>query len=156
MAATFEACACEECQAMCQRRPCWPTPIDAARLIEAGYADRLMIDWWFDRVASKTVFILTPAIAGRESSEAPAQPSGRCTFLDEQNLCQLHALNLKPTEGQLALCQNRTPEGLHEQIGTTWDTVEARELIEQWEADPPRGRKRTLLIKPARRLRRHK
>ena len=140
-APAITACACAECVAMCQRRPCWPTPDDAQRLIEAGYADRLMVDWWFDRDQNKTIYLLTPAIVGRESGEAPAQPEGRCTFLDEAGLCQLHDCDLKPTEGQIALCAGRTPEGLHEQIGRTWDAMAAQALIDRWEAHPPRGRR---------------
>ncbi len=136
----FQACSCAECVAMCKRRPCWPTPDDAQRLVEAGYADRLMVDWWFDREQNTTIYLLTPAIAGREGGEAPVHPEGQCTFLNEAGLCQLHDLSLKPTEGQLALCQNRTPEGLHEQIGRAWDTAAAQKLIDRWEADPPRGR----------------
>src|SRR3972149_5808564 len=112
------------------------------RLIEAGYADSPMLDWCFDRDQSKTVCLLTPAIWGRESGEAPVHPSGPCTFLDEQNLCRLHDLGLKPTEGQLALCNDRTPEGLHEQIGHAWDCDEGRALVDQWEANPPHGRRR--------------
>ena len=149
---TFTACSCSECQAMCQRRPCWPTPADARRLIEAGYADSLMLDWCFDRDQSKTVCLLTPAIQGRESGEAPAHPSGKCTFLDEQNLCRVHDLDLKPTEGQLALCHDRTPEGLHEQIGHAWDCDEGRALVDQWEANPPRGRRRVFLAGLAQRM----
>ncbi len=137
----FQACACPECVAMCRHRPCWPTPNDAQRLIEAGYADRLMVDWWFDRDKSKTIYLLSPAIVGRESGEAPAHPEGQCTFLDEAGLCRLHDLGLKPTEGQIALCDNRTPEGLHEQIARTWDEANAQALIDRWEANPPRGRR---------------
>lgn len=136
-----QACACPECVAMCQHRPCWPTPADALRLIEAGYADRLMVDWWFDRNKDKTIYLLTPAIAGRESGEAPAHPEGQCTFLDEAGLCRIHASGLKPTEGQIALCGNRTPADLHEQIARTWDAEAAQALIDRWEADPPRGRR---------------
>jgi hypothetical protein len=138
---SFTACDCSECQAMCQRRPCWPTPLDAQRLIAAGYADRLMIDWWFDRAQNKTVYVLTPAIAGRESGESPAHPAGRCTFLNENNLCQLHDLDLKPTEGRIALCHDRSPTDLHERMGQTWDGDDGRSVIDRWEADPPRGRR---------------
>lgn len=118
---------------MCRRRPCWPTPADAHRLIEAGFGPRLMSEWWFDHAQDKTVFILTPAIQGREGGESPAYPSGACTFLDEAGLCQLHDLGLKPAEGRLALCNNRTPDGLHEQIGCSWDNEDARALIKHWE-----------------------
>jgi hypothetical protein len=135
------ACACPECVAMCQHRPCWPTPDDVRHLIEAGYADRLMVDWWFDRDKNKTIYLLTPAIAGRESGEAPAHPEGQCTFLDTDGLCQIHDNGLKPTEGQIALCGDRTPEGLHEQIARTWDDAAAQALIDRWEAKPPRGRR---------------
>ncbi len=136
-----QACTCPECVAMCQHRPCWPTPDDARRLIETGYADRLMVDWWFDRERDKTIYLLTPAIAGRESGEAPAHPEGQCTFLDADGLCRLHDSGLKPTEGQIALCGNRTPEGLHEQIARTWNAVDAQTLIDQWETNPLRGRR---------------
>ena len=139
---TIQACACAECVAMCQHRPCWPTPADAQQLIDAGYADRLMVDWWLDREQNKTIYLLTPAIVGRESSESPAHPEGQCTFLDETGLCRLHGLGLKPTEGQIALCSNRTPAGLHEQIARTWNDPQAQALIDRWEADPPRGRRR--------------
>jgi hypothetical protein len=138
---SFEACACAECVAMCQHRPCWPTPEDAQRLIEAGYADRLMVDWWFDRDINKTIYLLTPAIAGRESGEAPAHPEGACTFLNADGLCQIHVSGLKPTEGQIALCGSRTPEGLHEQIARTWNDTAAQALIDRWEDHPPRGRR---------------
>ena len=116
---SFQACACPACVAMCQHRPCWPTPADAQRLGEAGYADRLMVDWWFDRDKSKTIYLLTPAIVGREGGEAPAYPEGQCTFLAEAGLCRLHDPGLKPTEERIALCGNCTPEGLHEQIART-------------------------------------
>ena len=117
---------------MCERRPCWPTPDDAQRLIDAGHADRLMLDWWFDHAQNKTVYVLTPAIAGREGGQAPAIPSGRCTFLNAQGLCQLHDLGLKPTEGKQALCKERTPAGLHEQIGQTWDGAAGKAVIDAW------------------------
>jgi hypothetical protein len=135
----FEACSCDECKAMCERRPCWPTPDDAQRLIDAGYANRLMLDWWFDKAQDKTVYVLTPAIVGREAGQAPAIPSGRCTFLNEQGLCRLHDLGLKPTEGRQALCKERTPAGLHEQIGQTWEGSAGKTVIDAWEAGQ-RGR----------------
>ena len=82
----------------------------------------------FDRDKNKTIYLLTPAIVGRETGEAPAHPEVQCTFLDEAGLCRLHDLGLKPTEGRVALCSNRTPEELHGQIA-------------RWEANPPRGRR---------------
>ena len=130
-----------ECVAMCQHRPCWPTPEDARRLIEAGHADQLMVDWWFDRDQNKTIYLLTPAIIGRESGEAPAHPEGQCTFLDKAGLCRLHDSGLKPTEGRIALCNHRTPHDLHEQIARTWGDDQAQALIDRWEANPPRGRR---------------
>ncbi len=100
-----------------------------------------MLDWWFDQDQNKTIYLLTPAIVGREGGEAPAHPDGQCTFLDEMGLCHLHKDGLKPTESQLALCKNRTPSGLHEQAAHAWDGVEAQALVDCWEANPPRGRR---------------
>lgn len=143
---SHSACACTECQAMCHRRPCWPTPTDAQALMAAGYSHDLMLDWWVDPEQQQTVYLLTPAIAGRESHVAPPIPNGRCTFLDTAGLCRLHDSGLKPTEGQLALCQNRTPPDLHEQIGRTWNNPAGRALIHQWESDPPRGRQLAFVV----------
>ena len=136
---------------MCERRPCWPTPDDARRLIDASHAGKLMLDWWFDTAQNKTVYVLTPAIVGRESGQAPAIPSGRCTFLSDDGLCRLHDLGLKPTEGTLALCKERTPSGLHEQVAKTWDSAAGKAVIDAWEAQ---GRGRNLPLSRQRRPRR--
>lgn len=138
---------------MCQRRPCWPTPVDTERLIAAGFGDSLMLDWWFDHEQNTTIYLLTPAIVGSESKQAPAHPSGPCTFLSEAGLCHLHDLGLKPTEGKLAMCKNNTPARLHEDIGRTWHSDVGRKLIDHWESDPPRGRRRALQAKPIKRKR---
>jgi len=118
-----------------------------------------MLDWWFDTTVNKTVYVLTPAIAGRERAQAPAIPSGRCTFLSAGGLCQLHDAGLKPTEGRLALCQGRTPADLHERIAATWETPVGSDLIKRWEADGERGRcalaTSTASAGPKRALKRH-
>ncbi|MCB8966478.1 MAG: hypothetical protein H6660_06240 [Ardenticatenaceae bacterium] len=154
---TDSSCTCSECQAMCQRRPCWPTPTDAEQLMAAGYGDQLMLDWWFDREQNTTIYLLTPAIVGSEGGQAPAHPFGPCTFLDEANLCRLHNMGLKPTEGKQALCQNQTPPGLHEDVGRTWHNDTGRTLIDRWEnSEQPRGRRRALQTKPTRRKKEYK
>ena len=134
-------CACDECKAMCMRRPCWPTPQDAQGIIDAGMAGRLMLDWWFDRAMDSTVYVLTPAIAGRDGGQAPAIPTGPCTFLNARGLCDLHDAGLKPTEGKESLCANRTAPDLHERIAASWNTVEAQALVENWERQGERGRR---------------
>jgi hypothetical protein len=138
---------------MCQRRPCWPTPEDAQRLIAANLGGRLMRDWWFDHAQDKTILILTPALQGREASEAPAYPKGPCTFVDAEGLCQLHSLGLKPTEGRLALCHNRTPENLHADTGRTWDSEAGRAVIQHWGTHHQRPIPPTLRRKATGRLR---
>jgi hypothetical protein len=129
---TDVACDCPECRAMCTRRPCWPTPADAERLVAAGFGRRLMREWWFDHSHEKTVFLLTPALAGREGGESPVHPAGPCTFLTADGLCELHAVGLKPSEGRRALCHNRTPVDLHQRIGQTWNNAEALALVQRW------------------------
>lgn len=135
-------CACEECQAMCRRRPCWPTPFDAEKIIAAGMADRLMLDWWYDNAQDTTVYVLTPAISGRERGQSPAIPTGACTFLNQSGLCDLHDLGLKPTEGRESLCRDRTAPDLHEQVANSWNSNTAQSNVEAWEKEGLRGRRR--------------
>ena len=125
----MKSCTCEECKEMCQR-PCWPTPEEAKKLIEAGYGDRLMSDYWAR--AESDIHILGPALKGYEGQSTPFWPKGQCTFQDENGLCQLHDKGLKPYEGRKALCNGRTPKGLHEEVAMMWDNEEAQALVDKW------------------------
>jgi hypothetical protein len=40
-----------------------------------------------------------------EEKRAPWRPYGRCTFLTEEGLCELHDKGLKPLEGRVATCK---------------------------------------------------
>ena len=53
------------------KRPCWPLPLEASLLIEAGYGDRLMLDFW-GRAPEQggNILILCPANPGYESKFA--------------------------------------------------------------------------------------
>lgn len=123
------SCTCDECKAMC-RRPCWPTPEEAQHLINAGYGSRLMQDYWCKK--NGDIYILSPAVSGYENSFAPFWPTGKCTFQDDNGLCQLHDLGYKPLEGRKALCKDRTPKKLHEKVAKMWDNPEAQELVRRW------------------------
>lgn len=123
------SCTCDECKEMCNR-PCWPTPKEAQKLIDAGYGNRLMNDYWCRDEGD--IQILCPANKGKEGSFAAFMPVGNCTFQDENGLCELHNLGLKPAEGKKALCGGRTPKNLHEKMANTWDNPEAQKLVGKW------------------------
>lgn len=104
---------------MCERRPCWPTPDEAKRIKDAGFGDRLMIDYWVE--SPTDIKIECPAIVGYEGLNAPFIPVGRCTFLKD-GLCELHDLGLKPLEGRVASCQ-----------GTVEDSQAVRDfIVSEW------------------------
>jgi hypothetical protein len=118
---------------MCEERPCWGTPKDAAAIIEAGLGDRLMLDYWANSETDDT-YILAPAIVGYERNRTPFWPRGRCTFLTKKGLCELHDAGLKPTEGRLAMCgRGKTPPNLHETVAKEWETPEAIALVASWD-----------------------
>lgn len=127
-------CSCLVCKRMC-RRPCWPTPKEAEALIQAGFADRLMLDYHRDLKGP----ILSPAYVGREGKEGLFPmliDNPRCTFLDQNGLCMLHDKGLKPLEGRIATCreQDRTylPRELHLAVGKTWQVPAAHAIIQEW------------------------
>ena len=139
MASKFaeSVCACETCQDMCMRRPCWPSPEEAQALINNGYGARLMFDYWvgggFD---GGDIHLLSPAIVGCEGGRAPFFPEGKCTFLTKDNLCELHSLGLKPIEGRVASCKGTT-YNLHGDVAELWNNSESRSVVERWEAMLP-------------------
>lgn len=124
-------CACEVCRKFCEFRPCWGTPEEIKRLIEAGFGSRLMLDWFSDETpAGRDILILTPAITGAEGQPAPFSPLGNCTFL-KNKLCEIH--HLKPIEGRAAshLMRNELIK-THVILAKCWETAEAQALIKYW------------------------
>ncbi len=135
----MESCTCEKCKGSCLKRPCWPTPRGAARIIEFGLGSRFMMDWWVADGGEEDILILVPALVGYVSEWAPSRPIGACTFYTDNGLCEIHG-RLKPLEGQMVfscltgedkvhgVCQ----KDLHEKIARTWDNDFARALTERW------------------------
>lgn len=130
---TQESCTCERCKDMC-KRPCWGTPEDIKAIIECDYGHRLMADYWEADGASnnKHIDVLCPASLGSEGEDAPYFTAVGCTFQDENGLCELHDLGLKPTEGRLAFHDRDNDDGTHLRMALSWDTPEARQIIEDW------------------------
>lgn len=116
----FGACRCGPCCSGCSRRPGWPLPEEAERLMEAGYADRLMLDWWNDY--PDQVYMLAPAVRGYEGARAP-DPSpfavllgegfGTCTFLTGAGLCEVHDSGAKPIECRILHCAAEDADAYH-------------------------------------------
>lgn len=79
------SCKCQLCKSQCMQ-PCKGTPEDIKKLIDAGYGDRLM------QVNVFGIDIITPKYDEDKKS---------CTFFTN-GLCELHDLELKPTEGKLS------------------------------------------------------
>lgn len=129
---------------MCQTNPCILTPQEAKALIDRGFSDRLMIDWW-DKAGENNqpeFYFISCAIAGYENTLAPVLPEdplalaswirGSCTFLNQENLCELHDLNLKPLEGHVACCQKNHSNALilHKAIIQQWNTPQYQEFVQ--------------------------
>ena len=130
---SMEKPACPTCVRgvrMCYHTPCIGTVEDMEKLIDAGYARNLMLDWWVgedhkaesisksfglskptrqskpkkgDNPFTEDVSYLLPAIVGLEAQQAPFTRSGKCNLLVD-NKCSLHDKGLKPTQGQYACC----------------------------------------------------
>jgi hypothetical protein len=139
-------CDCKECREMCQR-PCWPTPTEARRLIENGYAHMLMIDYWYGsrRDKHKDIYLLCPAEKGRKQSTASFFPMSGCSLqIPGSGACALHGSGLKPIEARLAACKKnarlreklqprkRKHTNIHFRVAKLWDNPEAQKLVEEW------------------------
>lgn len=136
---TKESCTCPKCKSACKTRPCWPTPSDAQKLIDAGYGDKLMLEWWrgeIEEEEDRDIYFLCPALGGFEEQQAPYYPIGHkpCVFFNKDELCDLHNENLKPTQGRETI--HSQPESEADAIvakaARSWDTPEGKALIEVW------------------------
>lgn len=122
------SCACDTCKAMCNR-PCWPTPEEAQRLIDAGYGGRLMLDYWVQ--SGGDILVLSPANQGSEGQKAAFWPHGRCTFQDDRGVHRIHDQGLKPLEGRVAH-HDCGPADMHERIARMWEIPEHQERAATW------------------------
>lgn len=126
------SCTCASCVNACQTNPGWFAPNDAKRALDAGLANRIMLDWWSD--SPEDIFILAPAARGCEGSMAPDMPmsiffigswcKGRCTFLNKKNRCDIHDSGHKPHQCR-TFASNETMRDM-------WNTKKGRALVARW------------------------
>jgi hypothetical protein len=123
-----EPCACEICVGYCAR-PGWWTVAESARALEAGYANRMMLE-----VAPELTFgVLSPAFKGCERSIAINEFAQMgCTFL-KNNLCELFGSGHQPLECRFCHHERR---GLglkcHADLERDWKTRAGQALVEKW------------------------
>ncbi len=123
-----QPCSCEICLTYCQR-PGWWTVAQASRAVEAGYADRMMLEF----SPELTFGVLSPAFKGNEGNIA-LQSFARqgCTFLKE-GLCELHGTGVQPLECQF--CHHSRPglgEKCHSAIEKDWYGKTGQKLVIRW------------------------
>jgi hypothetical protein len=121
-------CSCDICLTYCQR-PGWWTVEQAARAIDAGYADRMMLE-----ISPELTFgVLSPAFKGNEGNIA-LQIFARqgCTFLRE-NLCELFGTGLQPLECRFCHHTRRDlGRKCHSDIEKDWCSKKGQKLIIRW------------------------
>lgn len=119
---------------MCQR-PCWGMPEDIQKLIDAGYSNRLMLDYWVGDHYEHggNIEILCPALKGFENGHAPWMPRDErgCTFWNHLELCDLHDKDLKPFEGKMAMHDKESSQ-YHQQVAMAWNNPEAQQIVQKW------------------------
>lgn len=134
-------CSCTRCVGMC-KRSCWPSPAEAAKLLDMGLAKQLMKDQWYQSWGEGDIDLLCGAIPGHEGRNSPRRdffdfgpdPRSKGCVLLKEGLCSIHAC--KPIEGRLAHHDHiRAAEfnDVHEAVAVLWDTDEGRAVVSRWE-----------------------
>lgn len=121
-------CSCSICRDYCYR-PGWWTVQEARLAMEAGFADRMMME-----ISPDFSFgVLSPAFKGNEGFFALQNFSGAgCTFFVEQK-CLLFGKPYQPLECRF--CHHERAgygEKCHHAIEQDWNTSKARRLIQMW------------------------
>ncbi len=128
-------CSCSKCKSMCHA-PCCGSVEDFEKIIEAGYADRLM----FDDLPSVCDGgdIIKPALKGHEGKQAPWETKSElgCTFW-KYGKCELHKSGLKPIQGKQATHTDQhvaadKAQAFSEISKADWESPRGMALIEKW------------------------
>jgi len=123
-----EPCLCEVCLNYC-RRPGWWTVEEAAKAINAGYGNRMMLEISPER----TFGVLSPSFKSNEGNFALQEYSSNwCTFL-QNNLCELYGTGHQPLECRFCH-HDRVGQGIkcHSDIEKKWNSPAGRSLIDRW------------------------
>ena len=123
-----EPCTCDICLGYCAR-PGWWTVEEAARALEAGYGNRMMLE-----VAPELSFgVLSPAFKGCERSVATSQfAKNGCTFL-KNDRCELYGTGRQPLECRFCHHERRgMGPKCHADLERDWQTPAGQALIEKW------------------------
>ncbi len=121
-------CSCDICLSYC-RRPGWWTVEQATKAIQAGYANRMMLE-----ISPELTFgVLSPAFKGNEANIAlQAFAQAGCTFL-ENNLCTLFGTGLQPLECRFC---HHSRVGLgplcHAALEKDWHSKAGQKLVIRW------------------------
>lgn len=123
-------CSCAKCVSACSITPGWFAPgeaEEAAKLLGVPFEEfskRLIKNYMYDEYDDVKFWI--PRKVGPEFnpsaellSDRASNTKGRCTFLTEDNRCEIHAA--KPMECREALLCNPTPDI-------------RRDIVKMWEA----------------------
>lgn len=140
-----EDCACARCKSLC-RNPGWFDPAEARKAIDAGYANKIMVDYWVR--SSGNIFILSPASKGCEKDRAPntdelggfsalvmgLSAKGQCVLQAEDGLCSIHTSGFKPAQCRAAkACEGNA--GIENEVtARLWDNPESQALVREWMA----------------------
>ncbi len=123
-----EPCSCSICVNFC-KRPGWWTVEEASRVIDSGFANRMMLEISPERDFA----VLSPSFKGNECNYAfQIFSKNGCTFLNN-GLCDLFGTGLQPIECHF--CHHmRMGSGkkCHLEIAKDWNTTEAKRLIVRW------------------------
>lgn len=135
----LERRSCPDCTiglSWCYRRPCWGTVNDFKKIIDNGFAEYLMIDYYIDKKINngKLFYFLSGANSELNMcSKADFNPMGRCMLLKEDK-CLVHCF--KPILGAYTCCKSNDLAEINNEIKhvilKTWLTEEGKNLIEYW------------------------
>ena len=161
----MECTGCKNGVVMCYNRPCLGTPEEFEKIIDAGFARKLRIDFWAGRTDitdeniekcpdnnikqilidmkeyqdenpnpfSEDVEMLSGGTPNDNNYKASWNPSGKCNLLDENNLCVLHNLNLKPEQGRESCCKKEIDEAKDNlYYAKLWSTEKGKEVINKF------------------------
>lgn len=108
MANNVASCTCDRCVSACYQAPGWFGLDDAEVAIDAGYAKKMMLDWWEEHDdGDNNTYVLAPAVVGFGGRLAPDIPEfpfsfgwvkGRCSLLDDKSRCTIHSTGFKPAQ----------------------------------------------------------